>query len=362
MALGVMNAQTVESSRLFENIYVTAMGGAITTTQYNGDNGFWNGALDVAKNVKPAASLEFGKYVTPVVGFGIEGVALFNTIGTNTFVNQSNVIANAKFNISNLLGGYKGEPRRVEFVLVPGLGWGHDYGYFTNEAGEKIRPSDPDYATYNAALEMNINLGKQKAWQVNIKPVYTINHRGTQDVFVRDNMNGRLMVGLTYKFGSRSKNSHNFVYCPYSVTQSDYDALKAQYDALAAREPEVKEVVKTVTEEKEVIVKEVKNLTGKTFITFTIGSAVLSNVEKAKVAEFANALEDSTKVFIIGSADSKTGSEARNLSLAEKRADVVKDALISNGISADRISTTTQLDAANTPEVSRAAVLTLIAE
>ena len=357
----VASAQTVESSRLFENTYVTVMGGGVTTTQYNGADGFWKGAWDVAKHMQPAASLEFGKYVTPVVGFGLEGVALINTLGTNTFVDQSNVIANVKFNLSNFLGGYKGQPRVFELVLVPGIGWGHDYGYTLNEAGEKVYSADPNYATYNAALEMNFNLGKQRAWQINVKPVYTINHRAAQDVFVKDNMNGRIMLGVTYKFGSKRKGgAHNFVLCPYSVTKADYDAVVAERDALKNRPAEVREVVKEVAVPKEVIKTETRVLVGSTIITFPIGSCALSKVEREKVAAFAKSLDNDTLVQIVGSADTKTGTETRNFALAQNRANVVKNVLVNDyGISADRITVNTKLDATDAVETSRSAILTL---
>lgn len=361
MMFSMANAQTVESSRLFENTYVTVMGGGVTTTQYDGADGFWKGAWDVAKHVQPAASLEFGKYVTPVVGFSLEGVALFNTIETNTWVNQSNVIANAKFNLSNLFGGYKGQPRRFEVVLVPGIGWGHDYGYLVDEDHYGEAVADPNYATYNAALELNFNLGKQRAWQINVKPVYTINHRDNKDVFVRDNMNGRLMVGVTYKFGSKRKGgTHNFVLCPYSVTKADYDAVVAERDALLNRPAEVKEVVKEVAVPKEVVKTETRVLVGSTIITFPIGSAALSKVEREKVEAFAKSLDNDTLVQIVGSADTKTGTETRNFALAQNRANVVKNVLVNDyGISADRITVNTKLDATDAVETSRSAILTL---
>ena len=129
MMITLANAQTVEHSRLFENTYVTIVGGATTTGQFNAVPSpfFWDGAKGVVDGFRPFAGLEFGKYVTPVVGFSVEGLALYNTTTSHTFIDESVVLANGKLNISNLLGGYKGQPRRVEVVGVLGMGWGHDY-------------------------------------------------------------------------------------------------------------------------------------------------------------------------------------------------------------------------------------------
>ena len=101
-------SQTVESSTLFENTYVTLSAGS-TTPVLNED---W----------KPVIGLEFGKYITPVVGFSLEGVAKIRTLGTSTWINQHHITGNVKFNLSNWFAGYKGHPRVFEFVFVPGLG------------------------------------------------------------------------------------------------------------------------------------------------------------------------------------------------------------------------------------------------
>ena len=174
------------------------------------------------------------------------------------------------------------------------------------------------------------------------------------------------MLGLTYKFGNKSK-GHNFRLCPYSVTQEDYDALLAENEELKNREPEVylqvREVVKAVTEEKAYIVKETRVLVGSTIITFPIGSCELSSVERAKVDAFAKSLDSDTLIQVVGSADSRTGSETRNFALAQNRARVVKNVLTNDyGISEDRISVNTKIDITGNPELDRSATLTLSVE
>ena len=351
MMITLANAQTVESSRLFENTYVTLVGGGITTAHSGGAAFFWDGAGNIVKGIRPFAGLELGKYVTPVVGFSVEGLAMFNTTGSNTFVDQSNVVGNVKFNLSNWFGGYKGEPRRVEVVFVPGLGWGHDYGNTYN---------DRNYLTYNLGAELNINLGKARAWQINIKPVVMWNNYNNALTPVKENMQGRLQFGVTYKFGSKKKNSHNFVLCPYSVTKANYDAVVAERDALRNSEPVVKEVVKEVVKTDTVYVdKTVVNNKFSTVITFPIGSSQLSKTERAKLGVFSRVLEDTEKVNIVGSADTSTGTQKRNETLATERANTIKNALIESGISEDRISTSIALDTNEEPSASRAAVLTV---
>ena len=144
------------------------------------------------------------------------------------------------------------------------------------------------------------------------------------------------------------------------MTKADYDALNAKYNELLNREPEVREVVKTET--KEVQIKgDTKVLVGSTVITFPIGSCALSNVERQKVALFAKSFNDNeTVILIVGSADSKTGSETRNFALAQNRANVVKNVLTNDfGVAADRITVKTKLDALEDQEATRCAILTV---
>ena len=390
MMITLASAQTVESSRLFENTYITVLGGGTTTGQFNEVPSpfFWDGANGVFNGVSPFMGLEFGKYFTPVVGVSVEGLGFVNTTSSMTFFDESAVLANGKVNFSNWFGGYKGQPSRVEVVGVLGMGWGHDYlnsqwqtwSSYVNVDKETVVvnnsytqteiPTDKDYVVYNAGAELNVNLGKARAWQVSVRPgvMWFNKHTKTQyqslPRFMSD-ARANVQVGVVYKFGSKRKGgSHNFVLCPYSVTQADYDALKAKYDELANREPVVKEVVKEVPVEKEVMIKgDTRVLVGSTIITFPIGSSVLSTVEREKVELFAKSLDNDTMVQLVGSADTKTGTEKGNEVLAAKRAEVVKNALVKDfGISEDRIIVNTKLDATDNVETSRSAILTLSVE
>lgn len=352
MAFSVATAQTVEHSRFFENTYVTLSGGAITTQHTGGETFFWGGANNIVKGIRPVAGLEIGKYVTPVFGLSIEGLAMFNTTGSNTFVDQSNVVGNLKFNLSNWFGGYPGQPRRVEVVFVPGLGWGHDYGNVVNNYR--------NYLTYNLGAELNINLGKARAWQINIKPVVVWNNYNRELTPRLANMQGRLQFGVTYKFGSRSKKSHNFVVCPYTVTAEDYAKANARIAELEAREPEV--IEKPVEIVKEVIVERqvMREPALQTVFTFQIGSTKLSSVERAKLDVLAKVIREDEKVYLVGSADTSTGTEKRNEQLAEGRANTVKSILVNDyNISEDRIFVSTSFDTNSVAEASRAVVITL---
>lgn len=351
LIVAMASAQTVQRSKFFENWYVTPYGGATTTV--HGEAPFiWDGAKTVFNGVRPIAGLELGKYITPVVGWGVEGIADFNTTGSYTLVDQSAVLLNGKLNLSNWFGGYPGEPRVFETVLVGGLGWGHDYG-------EPI--VDPNYVVYKTGVEFNFNLGKAKAWQINVRPAVLWNNYDNCPKFNWDtDARVTLGLGVTYKFGSRSKKSHNFVLCPYSVTQEDYDTLKSEYEALLRKKQEVK-TVEVVKVEKQVVKEEVfVDVPASVTIYFDKGKYDISERELAHLDFYGSSVENTNKVTITvtGSADTGTGSLERNNFLAQKRAEAVRDVLVSKyGFDPEKIDIRVLLDIFDNPARSRVVVV-----
>lgn len=307
-------AQTVENSRLFDNTFIGVYGGGVTTNLTTTHRTFfWNGVKDITKGVRPVGAVEFGKYVTPVVGFGLEGQAIFNTTRSNTFVDQSNVIANVKFNLSNLIGGYPGQPRLVEVVAVPGLGWGHNYGHAYD-----IPRYDKNYLTYKAGAEVNFNVADN--WQINVRPAAIWWNYNNMLKFHSKNLQAQVLVGATYKFG-------NFKNCPYTVTAAEYNTLqnkvKELQDALAQKP---KEVEKEVVVEK-VVEKVIEKGASQYFVQFAKKSYALDDAAKAELDQ----IQEGTEVAIVATA-SPEGSKLYNKILSQKRADAVKEYLEKKGV------------------------------
>lgn len=345
---------------------------------------------DAVKNVTPVAGVELGTYFTPVWGVSAEGVAVFNLppYEQQTILNSHYVLGNGKMNLSNFLAGYKGYPRRVEFVLVAGAGWGRSYTKLVPNAepegtGEWIltkadgdAPEEGDVTTgplatyttadqmvYNTGAEININLGKARAWQLNVRPSVIWNHPNGGFNFDVNNATARVTLGVTYKFGNRRLNSHNFVKNNYAVSQYDYDILAARYDECSKRPAEIKEVpVEKVVEKTVTEVYGVPTYIGERYITFPIGSATLSQDSKARLKQFVKeCVVDTVYVCVIGSADSKTGTETRNYDLAAARAKVVKEYLVNElNVPENDVFIDTTLDATDDVRTSRSAVLTIV--
>lgn len=382
VTLGTTNAYAQEDGNRDANGYVvkgpylTNGGGA---NWFVGVGGGFNTAI--GKEIKPfaeftpknnwAAEAFIGKWFTPTIGarVGYKGVMNNFAYDADTFV--SNAYGNGEqvrfgyahadlmWNLSNALSGYK-ETRFWDIIPYAGLGYlGINNGQTDNKIG------------VSAGVYNELRLGKVVNLFIDLSVIGTENPVGLRtvadnapvvtnetNVFVRPLYMPTATVGVTINL-SKKKNFDRF--SSVGVYKADYDALKAQYDALVARGPQVKEVVREVPVTKEVQVeKEVQVLVGSTVITFPIGSSTLSTVEREKVEMFAKAFDGQDVVVkVVGSADSKTGTAKRNNQLAQKRADVVKDVLVKNGVPADRIVVESTLDATENVETSRSAIITL---
>ena len=318
---------------------------------------------DFVKGINPTDGIEIGTYFTPVWGASVEGINLLGIkdraevaeteTGTRYLAeDRAGALVNGKVNVSNLLAGYKGEPRRVELVGVAGFGYAHN---FEKEAAV------PHSAFYKAGTEVNFNLGQKKALQINVRPTVLWNNQNAvyPKLSVRD-ANFQLTAGLTYKFGNRRIKSHNFVTNTFDAYQADYDNLLGKYNELDARKQKVIEREIVRTEEK--IVKdtvEVEVPAGST-VYFDLGKYVLSERELARIDYFVSGFErrDNVVLKVTGSADTKTGSVSRNRYLAEKRAEVVKNLLVEKyGFKVENIITEAILDIFEKPLSSRVVVI-----
>ncbi len=147
-------------------------------------------------------------------------------------------------------------------------------------------------------------------------------------------------------------------------------AYVAPYVANAAPVEVVKEVVKEVPVEvvKE-IVKEVPTRTELyvTDLNFLIGKAELGGDESFKLGRMFQTLKEnpSAKVELTGYADSATGTEELNRTLAKQRAHAVAEKLIAEGIDASRISYTFaegDWNASASPEANRRVTVRIVNE
>ena len=341
-----VSAQTVAESKAFDNVYVGINGGVATKTTGHK----WLSDLD------PNAGIRIGRYFTPVFGLAIEGNAYFSNkpwTSTGTVVRATNASLLGTVNLSNLFGGYKGEPRAFEVSALYGLGWMHVFT--SNKAFKDATADNRNRMTSKAALDFAFNFGSEKQFQFYVEPsinfaflgqshshntantpsgpVYTkvsedYGYKATsqagQPAYNINNSFVQLNAGLVYKF-KNSNGTHNFtIVTPRD--QAEIDALNAQINELRNRKPEVitKEVVKEVPAVKEFTVSDL------VFVTFAQGKYALTNDAKSAL----NNIKEGSHVQVVGTA-SPEGSKEINDRLSQARADVVADYLKARGVNVD---------------------------
>ena len=339
-----VSAQTVAESKAFDNVYVGINGGVATKTTGHK----WLSDLD------PNAGIRVGRYFTPVFGLAVEGNAYFSNKpwhSTGTAVRATNVSLLGTVNLSNLFGGYKGEPRAFEVSALYGLGWAHVFT--NNKTTKELTSGQRNRMTSKAALDFAYNFGSQKQWQVYVEPSinfaflgkdrskvltaagivnYDVNYnykavaQDGQPAYNINNSFVQLNAGIIYKF-KNSNGSHNFtIVTPRD--QAEIDALNAQINELRNRKPEVitkeVEVVKEVPAVKEFTVSDL------VFVTFAQGKYNLTKEAKAALDN----IKEGSHVQVVGTA-SPEGSAALNQKLSEKRATVVANYLSGRGVIVD---------------------------
>lgn len=287
------------SSKFTDNVSVTVQGGVLTSF----DN-FYSGHTAMA----PIALVGVDKYVNPWFGVGVEARTLIGTgngsYNTKTAFDWVNLSGYAKFNVLNMFN-YNGERRIFEPVIYTGLGWGHSTACLhTNQA------------TYRAGVELNLNLGKEKAWGIVLNPSVVWGGM-TEHKLNKHDGNFEVTAGVVYHF--KTSNGTRTFAKPRLYSQSEIDALNARIKELDSRPVAVKEVINTNSTAS-------INVVEKTYIvTFAKSKADLTNAAKAN-------LDKITGTVVIEASASPEGITKFNQKLSEDRANAVKSYLESRGV------------------------------
>ncbi len=302
-AFGATAQTATQNSKLFDNVYVGVTGGVTTPLDFNS-----------VFPVNAAAGLKIGKDVTPVVGFEVEGLAMFNDnhfTNLNTFVKATNVGLNNTINLNNLFAGYKGTPRVFEVKTNVGLGWLHEWDTSNNFLAAKT------------GADFQFNIGKTKAHSLTVTPAVYWNLTRNGGVKFNKN-NAQLGIFATYAYHFKTSNgTRHFKTYDIGYLLSENERLANE---LAKKPKEViREVVKTV----ETTATTTANAPAFNYcvISFAQNSYILTNNAKATL----NSIPQDAVVVIEATA-SPEGTEKYNLNLSSNRAKTVADYLNSRGV------------------------------
>lgn len=357
----IATAQTKDkyfSEKAKDNIFISVgVGGQLSLNSDNFDNSF-------GKAITPHVTLSLGKWIDPVWGFrgqlagwsqklrtdrnsgtwAGDAVTGFGNVASKK-INYIALHADGLMNLSNLLAGYN--PDRVfnlSLFAGPGL-------TLAKERSDETIVPDKASGTWVRSVDsgdvtpiINGSVGLLAGFQVSKYLDINLEARGevSPSVFGKYSNNSytdgavSLIAGVTYTFGGK-----NFVTCPKvdesaindevnryrrELSEAQAELAKAQ-NALANAKPVTTEVVKEVT------------IAGPRAVFFEIGRSKISdrgmvNLEMAAKIIKAN---PGKKYKIAGYADKATGSAKLNQTLSEKRAQVVYDALIKEGVAAEQL-------------------------
>ena len=285
------------SSKFTDNVSVTVQGGVLTSF----DN-FYSGHTAMA----PIALIGVDKYVNPWFGVGVEARTLIGTgngaYNTKTAFDWVNLSGYAKFNVLNMFN-YTGERRTFEPVVYTGIGWGHSTACLhTNQA------------TYRAGVELNLNLGKEKAWGIILNPSVVWGGMAENKLNKHDG-SFEVTAGVVYHF--KTSNGTRTFAKPRLYSQSEIDALNARINELNSKQAVVKEVIKNTS---------VTNVVESTYIvTFAKSKSYLTDEAKKN-------LDKITGTVVIEASASPEGTTKFNQKLSEDRANAVKSYLESRGV------------------------------
>lgn len=296
--------------------------------------------------------LTFNKQVTPVFGLTFEGQVGWNNLAnwnhngydkfldylsngdparihTQPFTHVHNgnavdavgVYALGNVNLMNWFAGYKGSPRLFEVVPFAGVGYGHTF--FNSTYGDDI-----NHLLAKAGTSLDFNLGKERAWSINLRPavVYNVAQGAAGNRAYGFKMQHAVFeatAGVTYHFGT-SNGKHHFT----NVVIPDPVPVEV------IREVPV-EVVKEVVIEKPVVETETVVATApeKLVIGFAFDSAELSPEAKEALVELAKNHKAAT-VVAYASYEDKTPA-AYNMKLSENRANVIANFLREQGVNVE---------------------------
>ena len=321
-----------------------------------------------------ATDVYVGKWFTPAVGIRAGWHGLFDTAKSGQLDKAPfhYIHGDLLWNLSNSIDGYK-ETRFWNFIPYASAGMTlikhHGLKVFDQEfaAGVGLLNSLRLGERVNLNLDLGIIAGRAEAYDM----------KGFASRYVGF---PTATLGLQFNLGRTGfdrLSSVMPVIVPVPFTEAQYNALKDKVAALEKENAQLKNKIADLENQ----LAPFKNLVdGQTYlfqngrftavdakvaspatVYFDLGSAKLTEREKAHLEYFANNVVDgNTALLLTGSADKQTGTHSGNQKLSEKRVETVKNFLTKLGANASNIETVANGDTKNvfdTPAKNRCVVI-----
>ena len=322
-----------------------------------------------------ATDVNFGKWFTPAVGarIGWHGIQNTSKSGELDKAPFHYIHGDLLWNVSNSIDGYK-ETRFWNFIpyVTGGLSLIKHHG---------LKQFDQEFAG-GVGLLNSLRLGERVNLNLDLGIIAARAEAYEMNGFIKRYAGfPTATLGLQFNLGRTGFDrlaSVMPVIVPLPFTEADYNALKAKVAALEKENADLKNKIADLEKQ----LAPFKNLVdGQTYlfengrftavdakvaspatVYFDLGSAKLSEREKAHLEYFANNVVDAnTALVLTGSADKQTGTSSINQKLSEKRCETVKNLLVNKfGATAGNIETVANGDRNNvfdTPAKNRCVVI-----
>ena len=321
-----------------------------------------------------ATDVTIGKWFSPTIGLraGWQGINNTSKSGELNKAPFHYIHGDLLWNISNAIDGYK-ETRFWNFIPYVSGGLSlikhHDLKVFDEElaAGVGLLNSLRLGERVNLNLDLGIIAARAQAYNMN-------GFIGRYVGFPSAKLGLQFNLGRT---GFDRLSSVMPVIVPMPFTEAQYNDLKNKVAALERENAQLKNKIADLENQ----LAPFKNLVdGQTYlfqngrftaveakvaspatVYFDLGSAKVSEREKAHLEFFANSVVDNaTKLLLTGSADKQTGTAKGNQKLSEQRVDAVKALLEKLGANGNNIETVANGDTKNifdTPAKNRCVVI-----
>ena len=322
-----------------------------------------------------ATDVNFGKWFTPAVGarIGWHGIQNTSKSGELDKAPFHYIHGDLLWNVSNSIDGYK-ETRFWNFIpyVTGGLSLIKHHG---------LKQFDQEFAG-GVGLLNSLRLGERVNLNLDLGIIAARAEAYEMNGFIKRYAGfPTATLGLQFNLGRTGFDrlaSVMPVIVPLPFTEADYNALKAKVAALEKENADLKNKIADLEKQ----LAPFKNLVdGQTYlfqngrftavdakvaspatVYFDLGSAKLSEREKAHLEYFANNVVDAnTALLLTGSADKQTGTSSINQKLSEQRCETVKNLLVNKfGAAAGNIETVANGDRNNvfdTPAKNRCVVI-----
>ena len=335
----------------WDNWYISIDGGASVFLSPYDNN------LEFTKRIAPNASLNFGKWWTPVFGtrIGLDYMSASSAaLASDAFGWQEALIDNSDdlhkqrfhglrphldgmVDLVNLFGGYS--PTRVYSLVIYG-GFGYGYGWAD---GDKVSDGH-----WNVELRGGLINSFHVSPQVDINIEFKLSKydsalcnegRGLSDWH---NLNASANIGIAYKFRKRDWSAPVIpvvvpTVCKYSDAEGD--ALVAQ---LRDANKRIKELEQQLADCQTPVTQVIEGEEPAVTVYFDINKSTVRTGDRKVLKAVADAIkaDPNTKYVVTGYADSQTGTPEINAKLREARAKAVYNLLVNTyGVNPDQLTT-----------------------